>query len=127
MGAVGAAPAFAEDDRDNDDSRPLGVGVPLIDGRDLSGGGPMEPSTPAARTVLVTDEADEAPLALMRVLLPSAATLVEVNVGVSAELFFLIVKPPASVPDSEITEGGREIGVALNIDESRRWCVTLAD
>lgn len=68
-------------------------------------------------------------MALMRVLLPSAAILAVANdCGVSVEFLrsFLCVRVVGSLSESEMTEGGRESGVALNTEESLR-CTFLVD
>lgn len=75
------------------------------------------------------DVTDDEPVALTRLLFPSAETLAKLEAdadcGVSEEFFFLMVDGGAvSVPDSDIADGGRERGVALNIEESRR-CTTF--
>ncbi|KAF8951280.1 hypothetical protein BDZ97DRAFT_1002332 [Flammula alnicola] len=124
---------LAEDDLESDETRPVGVGVPTIDGRDFTGGGPIEPSTLARpeAALVAEDAADEVPpLALMRVLFPRAETLVaDADSGVSVEFFrsflWLRLDRPwvASVPESDRTDGGLESGVALNTEESLRCAV----
>ena len=82
-------------------------------------GGPIiEPSIPARPTVLLAEDGlDEGPLPLTRVLFPRAGTLVD-DGEISAFLFGLCV---ASVPESEITDGGRGgKGVAAKNEDSRR-------
>jgi hypothetical protein len=56
--------------------RPVGVGVPTIEGRDLSGGGPIAPST-EGRTFTPEEEADALVVTLTRALFPRAAILAE--------------------------------------------------
>ena len=74
------------------------------------------------------DVVDDKPVALTRLLFPRAEILIaepeaeaDTDCDVSDELFFLIVEGGAeSVPDSDMADGGRGRGVALNIEESRR-------
>jgi len=121
-GVVATAP-FADEDRESDEMRPVGVGVPIKDGRDLSGGGPIAPST-EGRTFVLEEEADALVFTLTRALFPRAAILAETGCGVSEE-FRSFLGGTTSVPESEMTEGGREpaTGVGLNTDESRRCTV----
>jgi hypothetical protein len=129
---VGVVPlvVLAEDDRERDETRPVGVGVPTIDARDLGGGGPIAPSR-EART-FVAEEEEGLVLRLTRALFPSAAILEDTDRGISEAVFFGAAEADCmrSLPESEMTEGGREpgsgvaLGVTLNIDESRR-CVVL--
>ena len=121
MVGVVTATGLADDDRESE--WPFaGVGVPTTEGRDFKGGGPMiEPSTPVRTTDLLAEpDTDELPLPLTRVLFPRARSLAGGG-AISEEIFrsfFGICM--ASVPESESTDGGRDIGVALKIEESRR-------
>jgi hypothetical protein len=68
-------------------------------------------------------------MALIRVLLPSAEILAEADdCGVSLEFLrsFLWVRVVGSLSESEMTDGGRERGVALNTEESLR-CTFFVD
>ena len=97
-----------------------GVGVP-IEGRDFKVGGPIiEPSIPARTTVLLAeDDIDEVPLPLTRVLFPRARTLAD-DADISRETFFFGICT-VSVPESDITDGGRGCkGVAVKNEDSRR-------
>ena len=76
----------------------------------------MEPSIPARITDLLVDEL---PLPLTRVLFPRARTLPDG--GAISEEFFCSLLCVASVLESESTDGGRDAGVAVKIEESRRW------
>jgi hypothetical protein len=80
----------------------------------------IEPSTPARTTVLLAeDDTDEVPLPLTRVLFPRARILAD-DADISRETFFFGICM-VSVPESEITDGGRSCtGVALKIEDSRR-------
>ena len=92
-----------------------------IEGRGFKVGGPIiEPSIPERATVLLTeDDTDEVPPPLTRILFPRARTLAD-DAGISREAFFFGIYM-VSVPESEITDGGRGcIGVAVKIEESRR-------
>ena len=111
---------LADDDRESEMPIAEGVGVP-IEGRGFKGGGPiLEPSIPARITVLLAeDDTDEVPLPLTRVLFPRARTLAD-DADISGETLFLEICM-VSVPESEITDGGRGCtGVAVKIEESRR-------
>ena len=111
-----AGTGFTEGVRDSEASRPAGVGVPASDreGRGFIGGGPMEPSMP--RTGFEAEALAAVPFT--RELFPRARGLVDPpSEGVERPF-----PRPVSVPESDITEGGREIGALLvNTDESRRW------
>jgi hypothetical protein len=90
-----------------------------IEGRGFERGGPIiEPSIPARTAVLLAEDGDtnDVPLPLTRVLFPRARTLAD-DADISGETFFFGI----SVPESEITDGGRGCtGVAVKIEESRR-------
>jgi hypothetical protein len=113
---LGVTTCLVDDDRER--PVPEGVGVP-IEGRDFKGGGPIiEPSIPARTTVLLAED-DEVPLPLTRVLFPRARTLAD-DADISRETFFFGICV-VSVPESDITDGGRSCtGVALKIEDSRR-------
>lgn len=90
--------------------------MPLIDGRDLRGGGPIDP--------FMEGVCDPLPLALARELFASANLAVIIVEGVSFEFFLsfvvLLDDWPASVPDSDMAEDGRDSGVAIKMLESLR-------
>ena len=90
-----------------------------MEGRDFGGGGPIEPSIPARTTdLLAEDDTDEVPLPLIRVLFPRAKGLIAGGEELFRSFFAICM---VSVPESDITEGGRDNeGVALKIEESRR-------
>ena len=90
-----------------------------MEGRRFTMGGPlMEVSIPAGTAVLLAeDDIDGVPLT--RVLFPRARTLAD-EVDISRETFFFGICV-ASVPESEITDGGRGgKGVAAKNEDSRR-------
>lgn len=92
-----------------------------IEGRGFKAGGPIiEPSFPARTTVLLAEDGiDEDPLPLTRVLFPKARTLAD-DADISREAFLLGISR-VSVPESEITDGGRDgKGVAVKNEDSRR-------
>ena len=89
-----------------------------IEGRDLEGGGPIEPSIPVRTTDLLAEDEIEVPLPLTRALFPRAKGLLDGG-AISEDFFF--EKWMTSVPESEATDGGRDCkGVAVKIEESRR-------
>ena len=89
-----AAAGLADEDLDNGGALVAGVGV-AIDGRGFIGGGPIEPSSLGFVT----------PSALTRVLLARAAGALILPGALS------------SLPESDMTEGGREfIGVEKTLD-----------
>jgi len=63
-------------DRESDEMRPVGIGVPTTEGRDLSGGGPIAPST-EGHTFTAEEEADALVVMLTRTLFPRAVILAE--------------------------------------------------
>jgi len=109
--------ALTDDARDTP-VRAVGVGVPLMDGRDLRDGGPIEP-------LIVEGVRVTLPPLLARELFARASLAVMTIEGVSFEFFlsFRIVLDdwPASVPDSDMAEGGRDRGVTVKMPESLRW------
>lgn len=86
------------------------VGVPTMDDRDLSGGGPIDPRFDGVGRALVE--------VLRRVLLLKAAILVEP----SADGLRSLVR---STPNSDVNEDGRDILGATETEDSRRWCVCV--
>lgn len=116
-------PSLADVDRDRPFAEGVGLlGVPTIEGRGFKEGGPIiEPSISARTIVLCAEDViDEVPLPLTRVLFPRARTLAD-DADISGETFLFGICI-VSVPESEITDGGRGcIGVAVKIEDSRRW------
>lgn len=79
----------------------------------------IELSIPARMVLLAEDGIDEDPLRLTRVLFPRAETLAD-DADISREAFLLGISM-VSVPESEITDGGRDCkGVAVKNEDSRR-------
>jgi hypothetical protein len=114
-GVEGCAECFKEEDRG---ILAVGVGVPATDERGFPGGGPIDPSIPRVGLEDV-DELKVAPAAFpfTRTLFPRAGIFaVE---GVSADLRSLWRVIP-SLPESEMTEDGRDTLGVVNTDESRR-------
>ena len=112
---------LADDVRESEWPIAEGVGVP-IEGRGFKVGGPIiELSFPARKMVLLAeDDIDGVPLPLARVLFPRARTLAD-DADISRETFFFGISM-VSVPESEITDGGRGCkGVAVKNEDSRRW------
>ena len=91
-----------------------------IEGRDFKVGGPIiELSIPRTTVLLAEDGIDGVPLLLTRVLFPRAGTLAD-DADISRETFFFGIWM-VSVPESEITDGGRDCkGVAVKNEDSRR-------
>jgi hypothetical protein len=110
---VVASWAAREDNRASmDGTLPIGVGVPM-ETRLLAGGGPIEPSIPRPTfpdTVVNPRFA--------RTLLPSVTLFATVE-GVSG--VFRSLPETLSFPESDMTEGGRDIPGVEKATESRRW------
>lgn len=97
---------FTIEGRERDDILAAGVGVPAKEARGFSGGGPIEPSIRAFDIV----DVDEA-RAFTRVLLANGA----LAAGVASF--------PLSLPESDMTDGGRVSPGVEKTLESRRWAI----
>lgn len=114
---VAVESGFAEDERESEESLPVGVGV-AIDARGFIGGGPIEPSIPREEDFMEDGPTTEE---FMRALLVRAGVLTDGAEGGSADSLRSLVRVIPSLPESEITDEGREtVGVVVNTAESRR-------
>lgn len=85
-----------------------------MEARGFCSGGPILPTV--ALDVL---EVEKAPVAFVRTLFPSAGILTGVSTG-TLESFERAILAMLSLPESEMTDGGRDMPGVVNTAESRR-------